>query len=271
MNTPDPFSKSSLFEKALQGVLRPLVRALIAQGLTAPAFYRIVKQTYVDMAEKELQDKATDSRISVMTGVHRRDVKAFRTSDDGEENDIQRKVSTLATVIGRWLSNPEMTTDSGDPKPISRAEFEELVQSVSRDVRPRTVLDELSRQNILIQDDESVHLKMEGLIGPANMEQRLHFFSSNVGDHMSAAVENLLQQDPHFLERAVFYNALSTSSVDELHQEAREVSNAALLKLNAKASSFQDADKNTEHGNQRFRFGVFFYSEDEDDKGDAGT
>lgn len=271
MSKTDPFSKSNLFEKALQGILRPLVRALISQGLTAPAFYRIVKKTYVDMAAEELQGDATDSRISVMTGVHRRDVKTFRGSENADEQAVQRKVSTLVTVIGRWLSDPDLVNENDAPKAITRAEFEELVQSVSRDIRPRTVLDELARQNILVQSDDMIELRLQGLVGPANMDQRLHFFSHNIGDHMSAAVENLLQEEPAFLERAVFYNALSDASVQELHQDARDLSNAALRTLNSKASSFQDADKNTPEGTQRFRFGVFFYSQEEDDEGDAGS
>ena len=78
--TPDPFTKSSLFEQAVRAILRPLVRALIAQGVTATAFYRIVKQTYVEVASDAAGRSATDSQVSVMTGVHRRDVKALRAT-----------------------------------------------------------------------------------------------------------------------------------------------------------------------------------------------
>ena len=59
-------------------------RALIAKGVTAPDFYRVVKQTFVEVAEADFAldgERPTDSRISMLTGVHRRDVKAFRDPD----------------------------------------------------------------------------------------------------------------------------------------------------------------------------------------------
>ncbi|WP_370402313.1 DUF6502 family protein [Sulfitobacter sp. JB4-11] len=268
MAAQDPFSKSSLFEQAVRRLVRPLVRALIAQGITAPALYRIVKQTYVQVAEEELKDGATDSRISVMTGVHRRDVKEFRALGPGENKAVGQKVSLLASVVGRWISDETFLDAAGNPAPLHRTAsdgtgFDALVQAVSRDVRPRTVLDELERQNIITVEDGQVTLLLEGLFGTADMDQKLHFFAHNVGDHMQAAVDNLISDGtPHF-ERAVFYNYLSDASVDEIEEEARRLSMEALQKVNALASVRQQADKDKETARHRFRFGHFFFRQDE--------
>ena len=268
MAVQDPFSKSSLFEQAVRRLVRPLVRALIAQGVTAPALYRIVKQTYVQVAEEELKNSATDSRISVMTGVHRRDVKEFRSLSRGEDKAVGQKVSILATVVGRWLSDKSFVDADENPAPLPRtaaegASFDALVQSVSRDIRPRTVLDELERQKIVAVEDNMVTLLLEGLFGSADMDQKLHFFAHNVGDHMQAAVENLISEGaPHF-ERAVFYNYLSEASVAEIETEARRLSMDALQKVNALASARQDADKADAAARHRFRFGHFFFKQDE--------
>ena len=86
--TPDPFTKSSLFEQAVRAILRPLVRALIAQGVTAPSFYRIIKQTYVEVAANAAGNAATDSQVSVMTGVHRRDVKTLRAAETDADASV---------------------------------------------------------------------------------------------------------------------------------------------------------------------------------------
>lgn len=268
MTVQDPFSKSSLFEQAVRRLVRPLVRALIAQGVTAPALYRIVKQTYVQVAEEELKDSATDSRISVMTGVHRRDVKEFRALGPGENKAVGQKISILATVVGRWLSDKSCLDGEGRPAALPRAatngpSFDALVQSVSRDIRPRTVLDELERQKIVAVDGNKVTLLLEGLFGSADMDQKLHFFAHNVGDHMQAAVENLISDSaPHF-ERAVFYNYLSDASVSEIEAEARRLSMEALQQVNALASARQDADKEDRTARHRFRFGHFFFRQDE--------
>ncbi len=268
MQSQDPFSQSGQFERAVRGILRPLVRALIAQNVTATAFYRIVKQTYVEVAGEMLNDNATDSRISVMTGVHRRDVKEFRTVSNDDSEVQRRKVSTLSTVIGRWLSQADYVDNSGNPNPIPRTSddgpsFDALVQSVSRDIRPRTIFDELERQEIIRVEDGFVTLILEGLVGPADINQRLHFFSHNLGDHMSAAVDNLLADAPQHLERAVFYNNLDAKAAAQIEQEARALAENSLRQINAKAAELQNPDAADENATHRFRFGVFFYKEDE--------
>ena len=268
MSTPDPFSQSGQFARALRGILRPLVRALITQNVTAAAFYRFVKQTYVEVAVDMLGPEATDSRVSVMTGVHRRDVKDFRSGETGETDSQRCKVSTLSTVVGRWLSHPDYCDANGDPKPIPRSaedgpSFEALVRSVSRDIRPRTILDELERQDILAIDGNTVRLLLDGLVGPADMDQRLHFFSHNLGDHMNAAVDNLLSDQPPHLERAVFYNNLTPEAVQQIEDEARTLGMSTLRTLNSTAASLQSQDPDDPDATRRFRFGVFFYQDDE--------
>ena len=64
--------------QALQKLLRPLIRLLLAQGVTFPMLASQLKAVYVQVAKEEfkLTDKRqTDSRISLLTGVHRKDVK----------------------------------------------------------------------------------------------------------------------------------------------------------------------------------------------------
>ncbi|MFK7880463.1 DUF6502 family protein [Roseobacter sp.] len=270
----DPFSKSGLFDRSLRRILRPLVRALIAQGVTAPALYNIVKQTYVDVASHQLGDAATDSRINVMTGVHRRDVKEFRNRDPSEDTGVSSKVSILSSVVGRWLSEPTYLRN-GDPAPLMRfgtepPSFETLVQSVSRDIRPRTVLDELLRQGVVTLGKDHVKLVLDGLVGAADTDQKLHFFAQNLGDHMQASVDNLLSETSPHMERAVYYNSLSAQSITDIEKEARKLGNDTLRKINSLAVRRQSQDVEQGSGAHRFRFGLFFYKEDEDAK-EQGT
>lgn len=268
MNETNPFSQSGRFERAVRGILRALVRALIAKNVTVTSLYRVVKQSYVEVAEEMLGEAATDSRISVMTGVHRRDVKEFRgqPSDDAEAQ--RRKVSTLSTVIGRWMAKADYVDADGEPILIPRSSasgpsFEALVQSVSRDIRPRTVLDELVRQGIVEVDGDDVRLVLSGLVSPADMEQRLHFFSHNLGDHMNAAVDNILTEEPPHLERAVFYNNLDDAALERIETDVRDVATEALRKINTVAAKLQSDDPTDPDATNRFRFGVFLYKENE--------
>lgn len=265
MDKPNPYTSNSLAIRALRKLLRPLVRAMIAQGLGAPAVFRILKQTYVEEALRELGPDASDSRISIITGVHRRDVKTFRSGAD--EEDTPQKTPMLATVIGRWLSDPEFTSAGGAPLPLPLSDetgpsFNALVVSISRDIRPRAVLDEMLYRGLITQSETEISLNVDALAGPADLEQKLHFLGHNVGDHMAASVENLTSESPPFLERAVFYSHLSEASASELSEAAKTFAMPALHGFNERAFAAQQKDKKSDLASRRIRFGFYVYAEE---------
>ncbi|GFE65991.1 DUF6502 family protein [Litoreibacter roseus] len=265
---PDPGRDPLL--RVLRGLIRPLVKTLISRGVTAPAFYRLLKKVYVEVAYDEFridETAPTDSRISLLTGVHRRDVRDILSDEDKTWETARRKTATFATVFGRWLATPEYQNEDGSPRTLARSgdegrDFESLVRAVNRDIRPRTVLDELLRQGLVEETaDGLLNIAKDAVIGPASEDHKMVFFASNVGDHLAAASENLLSETPPFLERAVFYNRLTGSSVDQIEQKARDLSQSVLEELNRDSKDLQDADRRTTDNTQRYRFGVYFYRE----------
>lgn len=272
MSDPNNDPDAANFADVLDSLLRPLLRAMIAQGVTAPALYRRAKRLYVEVAEEDFaldgEARPTDSRISLLTGVHRRDVRSFRDPDRAKRDETRGKVTALASVLGRWLADPEVQGPDGAPLPLPRSPaagltFEDLVRKVSTDIRPRTILDELQRQGLVDVSDTHVTLRKGAFVGPRTPDQRVHFFAENVGDHISAAVENLLAEEPPFLERAVFYNRLSSDSIETVRAEADRLAHEALIRLNQLAHELQDTDVQSLSGTERFRFGTFFYTETE--------
>ncbi|MEM9049019.1 MAG: DUF6502 family protein [Pseudomonadota bacterium] len=268
----DPDTRAALFLNVARSLLRPLIRALIAQGVTLPSLYRLIKRVYVEVAEDEFGlggKPPTDSRISLLTGVHRRDIRAFRAEETPDDSAVRRQVTALATILARWLAGPDTVDADGRPRALPRSaaqgvSFEALARDVSSDIRPRTMLDELERQGLVAIDDKGlVHLRQDAFLGPADQDQRVHFFAANVGDHISAAVANLLSETPPYMERAVFYNRLTPASLDAIEAEARTLGSKALVALNRMAHQKQAGDLDAADGTQRFRFGVFFYRVDE--------
>ncbi|MEM9497779.1 MAG: DUF6502 family protein [Pseudomonadota bacterium] len=271
MSAPDPSSDTPTVLRVLKGLLRPLVRMLIVQGVTAPALYRLLKTVYVDVAYEEFRidgTAPTDSRVSLLTGVHRRDVRAIRSDTDGTWQEARSKTVTFTTVLGQWLTHPDYLDEAGHPRPLPRTgadgtDFESLVQRVSRDIRPRTVLDELMRQG-LVEEDETSLLRVTGaaLRGPGSGDDKIVFFAANVGDHLTAAAQNTLSDESPYLERAVFYNRLSTGSVDQIEATARRHAQDLLEKLNTQSSQLQRTDAKQGHeATERYRFGVYFFRE----------
>ena len=259
--------------------MRPIVRLLIARGVQLPAVTAMLKQVFVDVANQDfrIDGKApTDSRISVLTGVHRRDVRSIRT--DGMPSSARPVMSLSATVIGRWLGDPAYRDEKGQPRILPRLadngspSFEELFQGISKDVHPRTVLDDLLNQKLVEWDEEAdcVRLRSHAFVPSEGGEDLMRFFEMNLHDHLAAAVANLLDDQKHgrFLERAVFYNRLLPSSVDQIEDSARRLGEDVLNDLNGTALRLQKSDESSGEATERFRFGVFFYREDDQTKGD---
>lgn len=268
------------FSHMLRGVLRPLVKAMIAKGVTAPAVYRLLKEVFVEVAIQDftLEGKpATDSRVSLLTGVHRKDVRALRDAAGAPGDGGRERISAMTSILGRWLADPALAGPDGAPVPLPRQSddgpsFDALARAVNSDIRPRTVLDELIRQGVVTVEAETglLRLRPSAVIGPADSGQKAMFFAENLGDHIAAATENLLADDGRapYLERAVFYNRLTPGSVDRIEADARREGAEMLARLNRLAFQFQQADRDLPDAGERFRFGIFFFRVDEE--ADAG-
>ncbi len=260
---------------AFKRVMRPFVRLLIARGIQLPTIVAALKQIYVDVAAADfrIDDKPpTDSRVSVLTGVHRRDVSSIRR--DGTPGSMPSSMSLTGTVVGRWLGDPDYADSDGLPIKLpwstddGSPSFEKLAFGCSKDVHPRTVLDELVDQKMVEWDDEEdiITLTTEAFVPTNDDEGMMHFFEMNLHDHLAAATSNIIGDDERraFLERAVYYNRLSPTSVDDLQALARERAGEMLGELNSEALRRQQVDKKKDQPSKRFRLGVFFYCEDDE-------
>lgn len=266
---------------ALKMVLRPLMGLALARGLDLPALVGLLKEVLVEVAagRSENGKPATMSRISLLTGVHRKDVRAILEREDRAEAEratAPGAISRIETVLGRWAGDPAYRAPDGSPRVLSRQAgpegpgFDDLVASVSTDIRPRTVLDTLQELGLVTVEGDRLRLAAPGFVPRADEAAMLGFLGRNLADHAAAAGANVLaERDPPFLERAVYYDGLGPAAVDAIEAAARAAAERALLDLNAQALAAQSETK--EPGRERFRFGVYFYrAEDtETDKGDG--
>jgi hypothetical protein len=271
-------------ERAFKTLFKRLSRVAIEAGVSAPVAHRLMKEALVETAEESFTldgKRLTDSRISVLTGVHRKDIRAFRDENAApRRDDVASKPGILSTVIGRWLADPEFAQSDGSRLSLPRhaddgPSFDALVEKITSDVRPRTLLDELLRKGVVTIDTETemITLTHSALIGDAGLDDGLYFLERNVGDHIAAVTENMLSDPgtPPMVERAVFYNRLTSEAVDRLQSLSREKGVALLEDLNRAALALQTESREETEAHERFRFGVYFYREavQSDPAGDA--
>lgn len=246
----------------LRRILNPLVRTMIARGMTFTDLSDLLKSVFVARAEADfgLEGKRmTDSRISLLTGLQRRDVRAHRL---GGPDRLQESAGPLPRVIARWLSDKTWLDEKGEPLTLNRTgeqqSFDALVASISRDMHPRTLLDELSRQDAVAIEGDRITLTARSYL-PSDDNAKLGYFGANLGDHAEAASANLSEEQPPYFERAVHYNNLSEKAASELEALARKRQHEILSELNAEAMRLQNEDTKNVPLTSRFRCGAFIY------------
>ncbi|MDP2787218.1 MAG: DUF6502 family protein [Pseudomonadota bacterium] len=258
--------------QAVQRLLRPLARLLMAYGVNYVAFSNLAKGVFVEVAARDFHfdgNLATDSQVNLISGVHRREVKRLR-------EEILRQapppavVSLGAQVVSRWCADHAFLDHQHRPLPLPRqasqggdVSFERLVESVSKDIRARAVLDEWLRLGVVTLDAEDrVHLVEHAFIPARGVEEKSFYLGKNIGDHLAAAAHNLLDGQPPFLERSAYCDGLSPESVEKLRLLARERAVNAMQEINLRALELQEADQGRADASQRMTFGVYYYAED---------
>ena len=112
----------NLAKKATKRLLVPLFRALVRLGVTLPSLLPVLKESYTEAAESILKAekrKITVSQLSIMTGVHRKDLKAILEEDDEKFPEITGKVPIWAAVVTEWRYNPRYQNE-GLPAVLSQ-------------------------------------------------------------------------------------------------------------------------------------------------------
>jgi Family of unknown function (DUF6502) len=253
--------------QAIKRLLRPLLKVFIAHGFTLPILTQLLKELYVEVAEAEFPlpgRPQTDSRISLLTGVHRKDIRVLRGR--GPTPDLPpAAISRNAQMIALWAGAPEYRDASGAPLPLPKTgkapSFESMALSVSTDIRARVVLDEWLRLGIVRIDDEGlIHLNNAAFIPREDFAELSYYFGRNLRDHIAASAHNLSGNQPPMLERAVYYDGLTPESAAELAALSRETGQKALVEVNKKAFELCKQDAGAEAATLRISFGVYFFS-----------
>jgi uncharacterized protein DUF6502 len=260
---------------AVRRLLRPLVRLLLSYSVPYPHLASLLKSAYVEVAMQgfTLNDKTqSDSRITLLTGIHRQDVKRLRAEINSDALPSQT-ASLGAQLVGKWLAHPQYLDSKGQPRPLARhasdggdLSFERLVQSISKDFRPRVVLDEWLRLGIAKLDKQRrVELVVQAFIPSGGQEENLRHFGTSIHDHLAVSIHNILDSHPPMLDRGGCYDCLSPDSALRLEAEARVLATKAMKDLDAKAMILQQADAGRDDATYRINFGTYFYRGDEDE------
>ena len=278
MSSPDPLAdpaslditasgESVALVQAIGRLVLPLARLAVAKGLPFAVVEAQLKQAFVQAgreAHPQLSAHRVVSRIATATGLSRREVTRLTQM----RSPLPQRRPVAAELFAHWAHDPAYQDRRGRPRVLPRQgealSFESLAQSVTRDVHPRSLLDELLRLGLAVHDVErdSVSLAQDAFVPRGDVERMLGFLSDNVGDHLSAAVANVLSDGHAHFEQAIFADELSVESILHIRTlvstQWREATATlvpaieALIEQDRAAGRVQD---------QRLRIGLYTYTD----------
>jgi DNA-binding phage protein len=265
---PAPDDEALALQEALRAVLAPLAQLAVERGLAYAALEGALKQAVVQAAaaaHAQVPAQRSVSRISTATGINRREVTRLLQAGAAP---ARRARSPASAAFAHWLSDPAYLDASGAPRVLPRLgaapSFETLAQTVTRDVHPRSLLDELLRLKLATLDDETdaVTLLRAGFVPRGDRLRLFGFLGDNVGDHLRAAVDNLGADGSRHFEQALFADGLSAGSVRHVQGLIGPQWKALLQKLVPVLEQSVRADADLPAADQhRVRIGLYAFDD----------
>ena len=174
--------------------LKPSARFCLRHSLRIQDLLEVAKVSFIDAAKEEIEKSDTKvniSRLSVMTGIHRRDVMRIYQDEQVHENPL----GLVARIIGQWQNDKRFTTKAGRARVLSYgdadSEFHSLVAAISQDIHPGTVIFELERLGAIKKTSRGLRLEARAYVPHGDVKEGFSILGSDIEDLAQAVEENV--------------------------------------------------------------------------------
>lgn len=253
------------YTELLHLLLRPIAVFCVKNALPIQVVTEALKLAFVQAAKSELErrdERINISRIGVVTGLVRREV--VRLSKESLKTTAP--ATLLSKVIGSWEQDSSYTTKAGCPRILDpETDFRSLVQNITQDVHPSTVLFELERAQLVERTPRGLRLAKTELVS-VDPSEAFEFLSRDLGELIYTVDENLFSdQAEKNLHALTEYDNVRKDKLPQIkkwllkegrafHQKARDYLSQFDLDVNPKSDS---------QGGARVTLGVFGRASDE--------
>jgi Family of unknown function (DUF6502) len=260
---------------AMARLLRPLVKLLLEKGISYDQAADVLRKTYCDVAFTDAfalpGRKQTDSRVSVLTGLTRKDVARLKEMTLESPGLMANHNRATRVATGWWLDHPDAAAASGVkalPLEGDGPSFATLVRKFSGDMPVRAVLDELLRLKAVTFDGSIVELVRHNYVPDGSEVNKIEYLGTDVADLISTISHNLRAgPSDALLQRRMFSDNVPAELVSELHKQLVGMAVPTLDEAK-RTLALYDRDTNpllSGVGRKRVTFGVYFSSADYDE------
>ena len=254
---------------AVVQLLRPLVRVLLRHGLAYDEFAELARRTYVEVAERDFAlkgRKQTASRISVITGLNRKEVarlQAMNAQGDAGGAALAHTMNRAAKVVAGWRHEHSPTGAGGAPATLDAEQFSALVRKHSGDMPARAVLDELKHAGALLAtDDGRYQLAPHGYVPQNTDARKIALLGQHAADLLGAVEHNLAHApEQAFLQQRVFADHIPADRVDAVRSRLRQTGLQALADTRETLMTHDGGDAAPLPGARRVTLGVYYFEE----------
>lgn len=242
-------------------------------GISFGEFTQLGKVAYIKEIEKELikeNEKATTSRIAIITGLTRKEVATIRKQDTPKIEPAKRR-GRAVRVITAWMNDAKYRDSTGKPKLLkvsnnsADVSFQSLVSQYSGDMPYRAMMNELIRTgSVELVDNNKVRLVRAAYI-PTNQDddEKYSILGEDVPLLISAIKHNTINTDesPYF-QRKVCYNNIPRKHIAEFQALANHENQALLERLNNWLAEHDENDNHFGSNNTvKVGVGVYYFEE----------
>lgn len=157
MDNPNPINAAENLDRfavvqTCRVLLRPIASLLLKCGMTWREFAELSKGVFVAVASDEygLNGRPTNvSRVSILTGVSRKEVVRVRTLLEQPARPLPNKTTDATRLLSGWHQDPDFLTPTGEPRVLPAegegASFATLSRRYGGDVPVTSMRKELER------------------------------------------------------------------------------------------------------------------------------
>lgn len=196
-------STKQFLQGACRAVLRPLVSMLLKCGMTFKEFSDISKSVFVESASADygIDGRPTNvSRVSILTGISRKEVKRQREILESTEVPVTRKINDATRVLSGWHQDSQFLDEDQEPLALAKtgqgATFVNLCDKYGGDVPPTTMLKELLNTECVEQLEDGSLRVLKRYYQPAiRDDENLLFAVDRIRDVIATMDNNVFPKE----------------------------------------------------------------------------
>lgn len=216
--------------RAARRILRPLIRMMLRNGISAIVFQEIVRKEFVDVAFKEFPqsgNRQTQANVSVITGLNRKEVARLAKLEAVVDDD-KANWTRCGKVLDGWLTDKDFQSDAGFPLDLpftgASPNFSELVKRYSGDMYPTPVRSELLRVGAVLEIDNKLRMSKRGYVPGKDQGAQVDIFGVDTAELMETMDYNIQTEADPLLQYKVLADNLPEEHLPAFNEFSKRVS-----------------------------------------------